>query len=855
MPRTLLLPCVSIVLLSALALFVPVACAQPLATVCDLARPQVRPEGAPRPSDVCFSTRWPRPMNPKDAHDGLASARAFHATRLDWLYTLGRQDFIQKAKDRGYTISAAVNSTLPDKIGGHEFTIGRAVYLDGKPVLASWMRGWGAYWGCCNSPEYRKLYLETALADVDLGADALQTDGELGNIHLPDWGGCFCQHCLAGFREYLAANTTAALRAELGITDLPAFDYAEYLRAAGTETNLHWRQWKGDSRLAQLFVAFQEASMVDFYRGMFAQIDAHAGRHVPQSGNHAGPYKPHHALFDYFMAETYPHREGVPRTLYYERILPSREAGLPYLFTFVTDDVPATRRFIALSYALGAHVIVPWDVYTGSNTPRAFGFPNQYADLYGFVRANAGLLDGYEEAAVAGPGWQDDRWGERPPVRVDSPGEVYAAVRARPNDSTAPVVVHLVDYSAAPEPFRLVLDPARFFGDRALKLRLITPAPYDAAAHEQAEDTREFAPLAASVDLPGGRATQVEIPALAPWAILLVEPADAGPDQPWDPAVWADRADRFCEPLSVRITSPDVGATLRYTLDGAEPGPDSPVYAGPVQISATTTVSARAFTPRGPSSTVRAVFTLAADAPQPAAPDTPGLGAPLLSWLSAQRLAGACEDGQEVRLWPAEAGLNATVPAGNLSNGVAAAPPVFVAEGINGRPAVEFRAKGDMLSVPGVLSDLAVPGAPTVFVVLQSKDLEFGLCGNALNGSGGIPRLYMTRGRMHYDTLDKGLGVPLADDQPGLVVFSHDGVSTATVRADGARSLRRDDIPAVAAFGGGHLAMPFCSGNQEHIGRIAEVVVFGAPLPEDSIRRVEEYLLAKYGIGGALKWR
>ena len=32
------------------------------------------------------------------------------------------------------------------------------------------------------------------------------------------------------------------------------------------------------------------------------------------------------------------------------------------------------------------------------------GKPEEYADLYGFVRANAEYLDGYEEAAVAGPG-------------------------------------------------------------------------------------------------------------------------------------------------------------------------------------------------------------------------------------------------------------------------------------------------------------------------------------------------------------------------------------------------------------------------------------------------------------------
>lgn len=841
------------------ALLVPAWCltgatAEPLRTVAQAATAQFRPEGAPRPSDVCFSTRWPRPTNPNDPHDSFASARAFHATRLDWLYTQGNVEFIRRAKERGHTISATVNSTLPDGLGSRSYTIGRARYLDGTPVIASWMRAWGAYWGCCNHPDYRRLYLEFALADIDLGADHLQTDGELGNIHLPDWGGCFCEHCMAGFRDFLGENTTAELRADLGIADPAAFDYGDYLRDRGTDSGVHRRLWRGDPRLADLFVEFQQESMVRFYEDTFAAINAHAGRHVPQSGNRAGPYLPHHRFFDYLMAETYPHREGVPRLLYHERIVPSREAGKPYVFTYVTDDVPLTRRFIALSYALGAHVIVPWDVYTGSDTPRVFATPEDYADLYGFVRASAGLLDGYEEAAVCGPGWDDRRWGDRPPVRVDAPGDVYAAVRAVPGDATAPVAVHLVDYSEVPGPFRVVLDPARFFGDRPLKLSLIMPARYDAAAHEQAAETGDYAALAARADLPGGLATQVEIPALNPWGILLVEPADREAEAPWAPAVWAYHADRFRERITVRITSPDADATLRYTLDGSEPGPDAPEYTAPLEFAQTATVSARSFTARGPGAVARTVFRPVADAPRPAPPDAPGLGAPLISWLSARRLAATLQDGDPVHVWPAEAGPDATVPAMDLTTGVRAAPPVFDAEGMNGHPAVEFRGGGDLLSAANVFADLAVPGAPTVFLVLKSEDREFGVCGNSLNGSGGIPRLYMTRGRMHYDTLDRGLSVPMSDDQPTLVVYAHDGVSTVTVRSNGARTASRDDIPAVAAFGGGHLAMPFLSGNQERLGRIAEVVVFGAPLPQESVRQVEEHLLAEYGIPGALRW-
>jgi alpha-mannosidase len=53
----------------------------------------------------------------------------------------------------------------------------------------------------------------------------------------------------------------------------------------------------------------------------------------------------------------------------------------------------------------------------------------------------------------------------------------------------------------------------------------------------------------------------------------------------------------FLDKISVTLTSPDPGATIRFTVDGSEPTTASRVYAGPLQLAATTTVKARAFAP------------------------------------------------------------------------------------------------------------------------------------------------------------------------------------------------------------------------------------------------------------------
>jgi hypothetical protein len=64
------------------------------------------------------------------------------------------------------------------------------------------------------------------------------------------------------------------------------------------------------------------------------------------------------------------------------------------------------------------------------------------------------------------------------------------------------------------------------------------------------------------------------------------------------------------------------GATVRYTVDGSEPGPDAPAYERPLVIRGETTVKARAFWPEGVSSlvesrTFRPVAPLAASAEAP----------------------------------------------------------------------------------------------------------------------------------------------------------------------------------------------------------------------------------------------
>ena len=102
--------------------------------VYEVAQRRVRPPGAPRYSDVCFSSRWRRPNT-------FEMTAAFHATRLDWVYSTD-PNWIAECKKRGYHFGGALNSTLPDTPGSKSWKVGRCRDKDGNLVTAPWMVNW-----------------------------------------------------------------------------------------------------------------------------------------------------------------------------------------------------------------------------------------------------------------------------------------------------------------------------------------------------------------------------------------------------------------------------------------------------------------------------------------------------------------------------------------------------------------------------------------------------------------------------------------------------------------------------------------------------------------------------------------
>ncbi|MDQ3814481.1 MAG: hypothetical protein M3347_11080 [Armatimonadota bacterium] len=487
----------------------------------------------PRASDVCFSSRWEHPRNTQDPYDTFQMADAFHATRLDWVYTRKRE-FIAKAQARGLPVMATLNANMSDTLGKPTTISGRIVDRAGQRLTAPWMREWpNSDWGCANSPEYRAIFQMHARACLDAGANSLHMDDPKMNIHAVQWGGCFCPHCMRGFSDYLARTTTPAQRVELGIEDIQTFDY----RALPPE--------KTPEKLKTLFAAFQWESVTRFFGDMMPEVDRYARRHVPFSMNNYGGdwqgYAFAQEYADFGLAELAEDKGALPVKMRYALKEAARRQKAQ-VFTFVNEDVRQTRRVIATAYALGSHVVVPWDVYI-KGAKRYFGRPEDFADLYGFVRGIAGYLDGYEEVAAFGEGLADDGDEKPPPVLLDD-NRVYAFTRARKEGPPA-LAIHLVDWNTEAKPHTIRVYLGHLMGKQRVQVRLLQPVPYQEPLHAAAEkeaaalrqpgrwrgaaEAAAFARLVNTMEMPSvpdeHGVIEVQCPPLEPWGVLVVNAA------------------------------------------------------------------------------------------------------------------------------------------------------------------------------------------------------------------------------------------------------------------------------------------------------------------------------------------
>jgi hypothetical protein len=538
------------------------------------ATPFARSETAPSASDVTMRTLRFRPMQEGSHHNTFEALDAFHANRLEWTYlnfTEDEAEKIRKVKESGRLFGGASGSSSGTDVTWHDDGTATKkhviVDINGDPVI----KGHQIHWarpgtpGCVNNPEYREGHLNYLKRYIDAGIDAMQRD-EPSYSH--NWGkmgtGCFCDHCMKGFPEYLEARLSSDEILELGIEDLKNFNYKEYVRTLGFDlgvgSDFDWSDKNAmgkiveNNQVAALFADFQGEATGEFYSWIIKEMNSYAGKYIIYSCNNTSFQnweEPYFELFDFCMSELML-RSANPAHIY-ERAQRARQLGKMQVFgspKTMGVEYPEKwlkqlkRKVIATSYASGALSRVPWDIFeqTRDGGGRYFGDPADYADLYGFVRGNHGYLDGYCTAGAFGSGINDSRYGERLPVILSQDNDsIYLFLRAKPKDPSAPVVIHLVDWNEKGTETELRLLTEAFFTKGDLKIDLLKPTEYNAVTHKKAEELaqkmrkegEQLGPAQAEAykeliernrlkTNKDGDYTVVNVPVLDPWAVLVI---------------------------------------------------------------------------------------------------------------------------------------------------------------------------------------------------------------------------------------------------------------------------------------------------------------------------------------------
>jgi len=311
--------------------------------------------------------------------------------------------------------------------------------IAGEPILVQWMkdhsyRGVPPYWNCANNPRSREFYREVVTTNMEAGYDGLVIEEPRGAAHSVPMGGCFCDYCMEGFRDYLKKKYTQAELKKRGILSIDEFDYREMVRevADTREAWVHaYRQGKiplvadfRDFQVRAAAVLVKETRELALRLGGEDTIVGAFGHMLGETWLVNAQY------LDFYASEHLigPPPEGYkPVTFTYElaRALKKPIAWsyvLPQSWTYVkqNENYNVVKGWIALSYAFGHNFGIPhygwafprtkvesWDIHpplktTESCTPHFLLPTEDYLPFYQFVTRNAELFDDYEAVEQLG---------------------------------------------------------------------------------------------------------------------------------------------------------------------------------------------------------------------------------------------------------------------------------------------------------------------------------------------------------------------------------------------------------------------------------------------------------------------
>jgi hypothetical protein len=352
----------------------------------------------PSKSDVIFSTRFKRP-------DSAETARAFGATRVEWVYTK-ETNFVKEMKGAAPWFGGAINANgpLPNDDG-------MARDFDGAVLTPPWMKAWSAKWVTTTHPDTQRVIADQIALALSMGADSIQVDDANYQYHGALYhGGDFNPSTLAGFKAYLPAYPDQAKLKALGLVDFEG-TYRDYLKARfGIKDAADYKRRYRSLPSTQVWLAYIRSTVDQHYARIRHAANAGRTRPVPFSINLLTLTAPDEASVLFHLVPYADYSMPEVNITDYATVVSmgatARALRLGWAPSILPLSLSENRAAIANLYAMGGQPLVPWDVYNGNDDKgmpnRYFGKPQEYGDLYRFVRSNADLFNGKELAAEVG---------------------------------------------------------------------------------------------------------------------------------------------------------------------------------------------------------------------------------------------------------------------------------------------------------------------------------------------------------------------------------------------------------------------------------------------------------------------
>ncbi|MHC4433610.1 MAG: hypothetical protein ACYTBS_17355 [Planctomycetota bacterium] len=198
--------------------------------------------------------------------------------------------------------------------------------------------------------------------NVDLGAQGFIADEMQGTSGVI-WqdGGCYCEHCEKGFREFLRKNCDAETLKKHGIESIDEFSYRDLVRskASAKREELIKLVRLGKVPLLDEYKRYQHLASREYLRQLVREAKSYAQEKYGRSIT--------------FSANTY---DLAPETAYYLDLLDYFSVETPYVQRYRYPPHRRVLPYFRISEALGKPSIALLCIRSGANFIQRGGLPN-----------------------------------------------------------------------------------------------------------------------------------------------------------------------------------------------------------------------------------------------------------------------------------------------------------------------------------------------------------------------------------------------------------------------------------------------------------------------------------------------